>query len=1061
MKRKHTGARAPVVAGGRDAGGGEEHAPAHDRRRLLRTATRGLALAALLLVPGIAAAVTNILSAVSPATAPQGTNGLLVTFTLANTPRPPPTNVAVTSVTMGDLSGSDLAHPVSNIVTAVFAIPPNESTGAKDVFITFQGTNGFVAAKPGGFTVTAGPLAAGFNALPTAGAAPLTVHFTDASSGNVASRHWSFGDGLTDTNTNPVHTYTNPGVYTVSLTVTDGGQTNTLTRGNLVTATTATNGPWRFAVFSDTHVTNQAGVLPEIAAAVVADGVKLVLCSGDIAEGGLGATRAELQDQLLRWRDAMGPVYSNGIGVYVVRGNHEDDVADGLAAWTNVFSGPYAMPGNGPAGESNLTYSFTFNNALFLGLDEYVNIHQVNQAWLDQRLAGNALPHVFPFGHEAAFKVFHGDCLGSVPTNRNAFWSSIAAAGARAYFCGHDHFFDVARIDDGDGDASDDVFQCEVGTSGGWFMAQYNYNGTNAPYAPVNVHHVTNEYGYLLVEVDGTANTNLGVTMTWKRRAFDTNTSSYVYLATTNVVIYTARAVAATGSVLTGTCLIADTGQTNCYNDAAVITPPIAGQGYYGQDAQLFGNQPAYRDNGDGTVSDLNTGLMWVQARGTQIAWAAAVAGASNCTVGGYTDWRMPTMKELYSLVKFSGANGNSMTNSAGYIPFLDTNVFGFAFGGTSTNIGSRIIDAQDWSANYYVSTVMGGQPAAFGFNFVDGRIKGYPPANGNYVRYVRGSPDYGVNAFTNHGDGTVTDLATGLMWMQNDSGAPMNWSNALAWAQACNATGFLGHSDWRLPNAKELHSLFDYTRSPDTTGSAAISTNLTCTAITNEAGQPDFPWYWTGTTLIEGPNSAGGVYLCFGRAMAYMNGNWVDAHGAGAQRSDPKGGTLAGNPKYSYVPNGYYAANSPQGDAVRILNFVRLVRGGTASALDSVGDGIPDWWRRQWFGGAGTTTNATSCATSDSDADGLTVLEEYLADTQPTNAASRLAVTGVATEPAGMQVMWTGGTAVTQVIEFRDDLVAGAWIAIATNVPPTPTDNALLRPDPGTNAFFRIRAVR
>ena len=98
---------------------------------------------------------TNYLASVSPSSAPQGTNDLLVTFTLsAGPPRPPPPDVAATNVTMGDLVAASMTHPYSNTVTAVLNIPGGETPGAKDVLIQFQGTNNFVAFKSGGFTVT-------------------------------------------------------------------------------------------------------------------------------------------------------------------------------------------------------------------------------------------------------------------------------------------------------------------------------------------------------------------------------------------------------------------------------------------------------------------------------------------------------------------------------------------------------------------------------------------------------------------------------------------------------------------------------------------------------------------------------------------------------------------------------------------------------------------------------------------------------------------------------------------------------------------------------------------
>ena len=391
---------------------------------------------------------------------------------------------------------------------------------------------------------------------------------------------------------------------------------------------------------------------------------------------------------------------------------------------------------------------------------------------------------------------------------------------------------------------------------------------------------------------------------------------------------------AATGTALT--YAVVDTGLTTCYNASGLISAPRAGEPFYGQDGQQTGLPPAYRDNGDGTVSDPNTGLMWVQARGSKVAWEAARTGASACRVGGYSDWRMPAIKELYSLIQFTGRAGQTTADST---PYLDTRYFGFAYGDVSA--GERVYDCQDWSATAYVGTTMNGDATAFGVNFADGRIKGYPlvrnpaidPAGGSgdfllYARYVRGNPAYGQNRFLEPGDGTITDEATGLMWTREDSGSGMNWQEALAWVQARNADNHLGHSDWRLPNAKELQSLVDYTRAPEATDALrrgpAIDPILSSTSIIDEGGGEDYPFFWTSTTHLEGlggPGSAA-VYVAFGRALGFMQTSpgtfhlW-DVHGAGAQRSDPKAGDPAA------FPRGF----GPQGDVIRIRNFVRLVR--------------------------------------------------------------------------------------------------------------------------------------
>jgi len=145
-----------------------------------------------------------------------------------------------------------------------------------------------------------------------------------------------------------------------------------------------------------------------------------------------------------------------------------------------------------------------------------------------------------------------------------------------------------------------------------------------------------------------------------------------------------------------------------------------------------------------------------------------------------------------------------------------------------------------------------------------------------------------------------------------------MEWSEALAYCEnliQANAT------DWRLPDAKELQSIVDYTRSPATTGSAAIDPLFSASTIIDERGTTNYPFYWTSTTHAssDGKGSTG-VYIAFGEALGYMNGTWIDVHGAGAQRSDPKSGDASAYP----------TGRGPQGDAIRIDNYVRCVRSGS-----------------------------------------------------------------------------------------------------------------------------------
>jgi hypothetical protein len=368
---------------------------------------------------------------------------------------------------------------------------------------------------------------------------------------------------------------------------------------------------------------------------------------------------------------------------------------------------------------------------------------------------------------------------------------------------------------------------------------------------------------------------------------------------------------------------IPDTGQERCYNNSRAIRCPGSGGSFFGQDAQYQGQQPSYRDNGDGTVTDLSTGLIWSKAVSPhKLSPSEAEREAANMNLAGHSDWRVPTIKELYSLIDFRGYTGfsgrrnlNNVPSNA--IPYINTDYFDFLYGPKT----ERYIDAQWLSRTKYVSSTMNGSKTLFGVNFADGRIKGYGYQHPSgretkkfYVRYVRGGP-YGQNQFQDNGDGTITDQATGLTWAKMDSGKGMTWRDALAYAEKLNLGG---HSDWRLPNAKELQYIVDYSRSPDTSNSPAIDPIFQTSSIVNEKGQKDYPYYWSSTTHLDGPRpGSSAAYIAFGRALGKMRGRTMDVHGAGAQRSDPKSGNNT-------------LSRGPQGDTVRVNNHVRVVRGGS-----------------------------------------------------------------------------------------------------------------------------------
>jgi len=156
---------------------------------------------------------------------------------------------------------------------------------------------------------------------------------------------------------------------------------------------------------------------------------------------------------------------------------------------------------------------------------------------------------------------------------------------------------------------------------------------------------------------------------------------------------------------------LVDTGQTKCYdpegNDRAC---PAAGQALYGQDAHYQGVPPAYQDSGNQTVTDQNSGLVWMQSDdGIPRVWQDAVDYCNGLVFAGQSDWRLPTRFELDSIVDY----GRSF-------PAIDP-----------------VFSCQ--ASFYWSSDVYAGDPVyAWGIYFNDGGDHWLDKINTYYVRCVR-----------------------------------------------------------------------------------------------------------------------------------------------------------------------------------------------------------------------------------------------------------------------------------------------------------------------------------
>ena len=317
-------------------------------------------------------------------------------------------------------------------------------------------------------------------------------------------------------------------------------------------------------------------------------------------------------------------------------------------------------------------------------------------------------------------------------------------------------------------------------------------------------------------------------------------------------------------TIFVSTCSLKDTGQsksfTNIFGEDAdyTINPPI----YTKLDAdgnELPPDAPNWsmvRDEVAMLIWEVKTDDGGIHDKDRYYNWQDSqdffVTIINNENFGGYSDWRLPTIKELSLLIQ---PDKITVSIDEGYFPNTLANVFNNTTPYWSSTINNRYSDGA-WQVNFSLPGVVI-KPDIVS----DGSVGIFSRTTSALVRAVRGEKN--ISALLDNDDGTVTDAASGLMWKQTET-ETMTWEEALVY---CENLDFAGYKDWRLPNRNELHSIADYT---------VYSPSIDATAF------PDIMLsnYWTSTTFARNQLAAWGIDFDNGyiRQFSKKNGLYVRA---------------------------------------------------------------------------------------------------------------------------------------------------------------------------------------
>jgi len=296
---------------------------------------------------------------------------------------------------------------------------------------------------------------------------------------------------------------------------------------------------------------------------------------------------------------------------------------------------------------------------------------------------------------------------------------------------------------------------------------------------------------------------------------------------------------------LAGTINLPRTGQTKCW-DTAGTEIPCKGTGQDGEiQAGIAWPEPRFTDNGDDTMTDNLTGLMWAKNAnlpGGSKTWLDALHYCNNLTLAGHNDWRQPNVNELESLINVDESEPDAWLKTQGFINVqIDDHAIYWSSNTVTSNpkaawillvwhggvYAENKVDDHYNPTFGYVWPVRAGQCGSFDSVIClpqTGQKKCYN-SSGTEISCTGTGQDGEIRAgvawpsprFSASPD-YVTDNLTSLMWTRNAnlSNGQITWQKALDYVAGMNAGTYpnYGYSDWRLPNRKELHSLRDYSQS-------------------------------------------------------------------------------------------------------------------------------------------------------------------------------------------------------------------------------------------------------